>query len=144
MNTAAATAKLLQSCPILCDPTDSSHQAPLSLGYSRQEYWSGMPFPSPMHESAKWKWSRSVVPKQLIQLNTRKTDNPIKKWEKDFNSHFSKEDIEMSNNQMQWFDLYISWNVYFKVSEHSSSHIDKKWKKKFPKQSKWKRPKVEA
>ena len=34
---------------------------PLSLGFSRQEYWSGLPFPSPMHESEKWKWSRSVV-----------------------------------------------------------------------------------
>ena len=37
------------------------HQTPLSLGFSRQEYWSGLPFPSPMHESEKWKWSRSVV-----------------------------------------------------------------------------------
>ena len=27
----------------------------------RQEHWSGLPFPSPMHESEKWKWSRSVV-----------------------------------------------------------------------------------
>ena len=33
-----------------------------SLGFSRQEYWSGLPFPSPMLESEKWKWSRSVVP----------------------------------------------------------------------------------
>ena len=32
------------------DPTDSSHQAPLSLGFSRQEHWSELPFPSPMHE----------------------------------------------------------------------------------------------
>ena len=32
-----------------------------SLGFSRQEYWNGLPFPSPMHESEKWKWSRSVV-----------------------------------------------------------------------------------
>ena len=31
------------------------HQAPLSLGFSRQEHWSGLPFPSPMHESGKWK-----------------------------------------------------------------------------------------
>ena len=36
-------------------------QAPLSLGFSRQEHWSGLPFPSPMHESEKWKWSRSVL-----------------------------------------------------------------------------------
>ena len=39
----------------------AAHQAPKSLGFSRQEYWSGLPFPSPMHESEKWKWSRSVV-----------------------------------------------------------------------------------
>ena len=30
-----------------------AHQAPLSMGFSRQEYWSGLPFPSPMHESEK-------------------------------------------------------------------------------------------
>ena len=32
-----------------------------SLGFSRQEHWSGLPFPSPMHKSEKWKWSRSVL-----------------------------------------------------------------------------------
>ena len=57
----AAAAKSLQSCPILCDPTDRSHQAPPSLGFSRQEHWSGLPFPSPIHESEKWKGSRSVA-----------------------------------------------------------------------------------
>ena len=36
-----------QSCLSLCDPLDCSLQAPLSLGFSRQEYWSGLPFPSP-------------------------------------------------------------------------------------------------
>ena len=39
----------------------AAHQAPPSLGFSRQESWSGLPFPSPMHESEKWKGSRSVV-----------------------------------------------------------------------------------
>ena len=37
----------------------AAHQAPPSLGFSRQEHWSGLPFPSPMQESEKWKWSRS-------------------------------------------------------------------------------------
>ena len=42
-------------------PQMVAHQAPLSLGFSRQEHCSGLPFPFPMHESEKWKWSRSVV-----------------------------------------------------------------------------------
>ena len=56
-----AAAKSLQSCPTLCDRIDGSPPALLSLGFSRQEHWSGLPFPSPMHESEKWKGSRSVV-----------------------------------------------------------------------------------
>ena len=39
----------------------AAYQAPPSLGFSRQEHWSGLPFPSPMPESEKWKRSRSVV-----------------------------------------------------------------------------------
>ena len=42
-------------------PETAAHQPPPSLGFSRQEHWSGLPFPSPMQESEKWKWSRSVV-----------------------------------------------------------------------------------
>ena len=41
-------------------PETAAHQASASLGFSRQEHWSGLPFPSPMHESEKWKWSHSV------------------------------------------------------------------------------------
>ena len=46
-------AKLLQSCPTLCDPIDGSLPGSPTLGFSRQEHWSGLPFPSPMHESEK-------------------------------------------------------------------------------------------
>ena len=56
---------LLLSCfsrvRLCATPEMAAHQASLSLGFSRQEHWSGLPFPSPMHESEKWKGSRSVV-----------------------------------------------------------------------------------
>ena len=56
---AATAAKSLQSCLTLCDPIDGSppgrahHRRIPSLGFSRQEHWSGLPLPSPMHESEK-------------------------------------------------------------------------------------------
>ena len=40
-------ASVTQSCPTLCDPWTVAHQAPLSMGFSRQEYWSGLPLPTP-------------------------------------------------------------------------------------------------
>ena len=56
---------ILLSCfshfQLCATPETEAHQAPPSLGFSRQEHWNGLPFPSPVHESEKWKWSRSVV-----------------------------------------------------------------------------------
>ena len=39
--------EVAQSCPTLSDPWTAAHQAPLSMGFSRQGHWSGLPFPSP-------------------------------------------------------------------------------------------------
>ena len=49
----ATAAKSLQSCTTLCNPIEGSPPGSLSLGFSRQEHWSGLPFPSPMQQSEK-------------------------------------------------------------------------------------------
>ena len=46
--------KSLQLCPALCDPIDCSHQVPLSMEFSRKEYWSGLPCPPPEDLPNPW------------------------------------------------------------------------------------------
>ena len=79
----AAAAKSLQSCPTLCNPIDSSPPGSPVLGFSRQEHWSGLPFPSPMQESEKWKRSHSVVsdPQQPHGLQPSRLLRLLRPWD---------------------------------------------------------------
>ena len=63
-------AKSLQSCPTLCDPIDGSHQAPPSLGFSRQEHWSGLQCRRPWLNSwvGKIPWRRDRLTSLVAQL----------------------------------------------------------------------------
>ena len=63
-----------QLCLTLCDPMDCSHQAPLSMKFSRQEYWSGLPFPSPGYLSDSGIRLRSPA----LQADSLSSDPPRK------------------------------------------------------------------
>ena len=63
-----------QSCPTFCDPMDYRCQAPLSAGFSRQEYCSGLPFPSPRDLS-----DTGVEPKSPAWQGDSLTSEPRRK-----------------------------------------------------------------
>ena len=71
---------LFSHVQLCATPWTAAYQAFLSMGFSRQEHWSGLPFPSPMHESGKWKGSRSVV-SDSVQSHRRKPTRLSHPWD---------------------------------------------------------------
>ena len=76
---ASAGAMLLQSCPSLCDPIDGSPPGSPVPGILQAKHWRGLPLPSPMHESEKWKWSHSVV--SLWRPHGLQRTRPLCPWD---------------------------------------------------------------
>ena len=54
--------KLLSRVRLLATPWTAAHQAPPSMGFSRQEYWSGVPLPSPKHVVKRQQLTEILIP----------------------------------------------------------------------------------
>ena len=66
-----------QSCPTLCSPTTVAHQAPLSMRFSRQEFWSEWPFPSPVWGHQFSQFSHSVMSDFCSPINRSMPGLPV-------------------------------------------------------------------
>ena len=89
-----------KSCPTLCDPVDYiAHQAPLSMGFSRQEYWSGLSCPPP--------GDLPYLGIELMSPAWQADSSPLKPWE---HTHLS-------------LSLSLSLYIYIYIYTHTHTHI---------------------
>ena len=86
-------------------PETAAHQAPPSLGFFRQEHWSGLPFPSPIHESEKWKWSRSVMSDSLRPHGLQPTLGYI--YYAYSNRSLNLNNFMRNNNRIDYFSMFL-------------------------------------
>ena len=99
----------------------ATHQAPPSLGFSRQEHWSGLPFPSPMHESEKWKGSRSVVSDSSWPHGLQPT-RLLHPWDFPGKSTGVGCHCLLCHRTPRWWEFlfpYYVWNMYFEYASAS-------------------------
>ena len=108
--------EVAQSCPTLCDPIDSSppltvaQQAPLSMGFSRQEYWSGLPFPSPGDLS-----DPGIEPQSpTLQTDALTSEPPGKPIEKSMDGS-KKKDTYRNTFKLEAIKLSINWSIKWLV-----------------------------
>ena len=123
-------AKSLQSCPTLCDPIDGSHQAPPSLGFSRQEHWSGLPFPSPgcARHSAKWGYSKNednYEQKWLLSFREMRIQKWYTEWCKSFLFILRKarRHWRLLNGGLTWLVVCMFCFVLFKSPKHHEENL---------------------
>ena len=109
-------------------PEMAAHEAPLSLGFSRQEHWSGLSFPSPVPEREKWKWSCSVVSDSSRPHGLQPTrllcpwDFPGKST--GVGCHCLLRDSYISYHDLTWEYVHVIIYIYTNILDmvHTSGH----------------------
>ena len=96
-----------------------------SLGFSRQEHWSGLPFPSPMHKSEKWKWSRSAM-SDSSQPHGLQPTRLLCPWDFSRQEYWSGVPLLFPDLSMRVCLLFI-WNVVLPMAVRTKSFPLEPW-----------------